>query len=128
MTNKMPKTPPFRTVFLVALFFSQIQLKTCSGASNLELNPVKTGELDAMVKRVGAGKIGECSEADLEMDSESNRRILLMQKRYISYDTLKRDLVPCEDPGVSYYNCRGPGVANHYSRGCEVITRCARGD
>ncbi|XP_073120744.1 protein RALF-like 24 [Henckelia pumila] len=124
----MPDTPPFRSLFLVMLFFSQIQLKTCSGASILELNPVKTGELDAIVKRVRAEKVGECSEAELKMESESSRRILLMQKRYISYDTLKKDLVPCEDPGVSYYNCGGSGVANHYSRGCEVITRCARGD
>lgn len=81
-----------------------------------------------MVRRVCAGKIGECPElaAEEEMDSESNRRVLVMRKRYISYETLKRDLVPCGTPGASYYNCRGNGVANPYNRGCEIITRCAR--
>lgn len=85
-----------------------------------------------MVKRVCAGKIGECTaaaeEAEELMDSESNRRALLMRRRYISYETLRRDLVPCDRPGASYYNCKAPGVANSYSRGCEMITRCARGD
>ncbi|KZV24070.1 hypothetical protein F511_26936 [Dorcoceras hygrometricum] len=126
----MRKTPPLRPrpLLSLVLFISQILLKNCSGSSILELNPVKTGDIDAMVKRACPEKIVECTEAEMEMDSKSSRRILQMQKRYISYDTLKRDLVPCEDPGVSYYGCRGPGVANHYSRGCEVITRCARGD
>ncbi|GFP85691.1 protein ralf-like 31 [Phtheirospermum japonicum] len=53
---------------------------------------------------------------------------MYLQKRYISYDTLRRHMVPCDKPGASYYNCRTPGVANSYSRGCQVITRCARGD
>lgn len=60
------------------------------------------------------------------MDSETNRRVLAMQKKYISYDTLKRDMVPCDRAGASYYNCH-PRQANPYSRGCEVITACARG-
>lgn len=50
----------------------------------------------------------------------------MMGKRYISYETLKRDLVPCGTPGASYYNCKGKGVANPYNRGCEIITRCSR--
>ncbi|KAI3459704.1 hypothetical protein Pfo_016367 [Paulownia fortunei] len=133
LIHKMPKTRlhPFCTLFLIALYFLLSQVEISEGVSVLELNSVKASELDAMVKRVCAGKIGECSLMALEeemMDSESNRRALLMQKRYISYDTLKRDLVPCDRPGASYYNCKGPGVANSYSRGCEMITRCARGD
>ncbi|KAK4435830.1 protein RALF-like 24 [Sesamum alatum] len=129
----MPKTrlQPFCTLFLILLSFLQIQVGICSGISVLELNSVKAGDFTAMVKRVCAGKVGDCSEMAVEeeiMDSESNRRVLFMQKRYISYDTLRRDLVPCDRPGASYYNCKGPGVANTYNRGCEIITRCARGD
>ncbi|XP_011069491.1 protein RALF-like 24 [Sesamum indicum] len=131
----MPKTQlqvqPFCTLFLILLSFLQIQVGICSGISVLEVNSVKAGELAAMVKRVCVGKVGDCSEVAVEeemMDSESNRRVLFMQKRYISYDTLRRDLVPCDRPGASYYNCKGPGVANTYNRGCEIITRCARGD
>ncbi|KAL1536199.1 protein RALF-like 24 [Salvia divinorum] len=87
----------------------------CGGISVADLN---SGEL---VKSV-------CSAEEELVDSESNRRALLMRRRYISYDTLRRDLVPCDRPGASYYNCKGAGVANSYSRGCEMITRCARGD
>lgn len=46
-----------------------------------------------------------------------------MHRRYISYETLRRDMVPCGIPGASYYNC-GAAEANHYNRGCSVITRC----
>lgn len=49
-----------------------------------------------------------------------------MGKRYISYETLRRDVVPCGTPGASYYNCRKNEVANPYNRGCEIITLCAR--
>ncbi|CAA2958070.1 Hypothetical predicted protein [Olea europaea subsp. europaea] len=63
-----------------------------------------------MVKRVCRGKISDClgraMDEDDQMDSESNRRVLVFQKRYISYDTLKRDTVPCSKPGASYYNCK----------------------
>jgi len=84
---------------------------------------------DAVItKRVCTKTIGEClTEPEMMMmDSESNRRVLAMQKKYISYDTLKRDMVPCDRPGASYYNCHRR-QANPYSRGCEVITACARG-
>ncbi|KAI7741991.1 hypothetical protein M8C21_014726 [Ambrosia artemisiifolia] len=79
-----------------------------------------------MVKRVCNGKISEYAEDEIMMESESSRRVLMVQKKYISYETLKRDLVPCGTPGASYYNCNGKGVASPYNRGCEVITRCAR--
>ncbi|KAG6422990.1 hypothetical protein SASPL_113373 [Salvia splendens] len=85
----------------------------------------KSGEF---AKTVCAGKIGECAAGEEVMDSESNRRALQIRRRYISYDTLRRDMVPCDRPGASYYNCKAAGVANSYGRGCEIITRCARGD
>lgn len=93
----------------------------------------KTIELEelGMTKEVCPGNMsgGRCSEmaVEEEMDSEINKRMLLMQKKFISYDTLKRDMVPCNTPGASYYNCRGARPANSYSRGCQMITRCDRG-
>ncbi|KAL8491335.1 hypothetical protein ACS0TY_023094 [Phlomoides rotata] len=113
----MPKSPlqhfSLSPLFLIALFL----LLTCERVSVSDLNSMKT------VKRGS-----EMAAEEEMMDSESNRRALLMRRRYISYETLRRDLVPCDRPGASYYNCKGPGVANSYSRGCEIITRCARGD
>ncbi|KAH1050651.1 hypothetical protein GLYMA_08G108700v4 [Glycine max] len=66
--------------------------------------------------------------AEPEMDSESNRRVLegVQHIKYISYGTLKRDMVPCDRAGASYYNFHAR-PANPYNRGCEVITGCARG-
>ncbi|KAG6411414.1 hypothetical protein SASPL_129496 [Salvia splendens] len=43
------------------------------------------------------GTVAEClanEEEEFELDSESNRRILAT-RRYISYDTLQRNNVPC---------------------------------
>ncbi|XP_052206684.1 rapid alkalinization factor [Diospyros lotus] len=116
-----------KTLF-VLLIFSPIFLGICNGVSVSGLNSLETGELDVMMRKVCAGKIGECGvEAEeLQVDSESNRRVLVMQKKYISYETLKRDLVPCSRPGASYYNCKPPGQANPYNRGCDAITHCAR--
>nr|GMD63080.1 protein RALF-like 24 [Ipomoea batatas]GMD65805.1 protein RALF-like 24 [Ipomoea batatas] len=130
--HKMLKTQqhfkPFITILLSLLFLNS-QLSLCGGASVMGLNPVKGSDFDVMVKRGCVGKSNECTAMAVEeeeMDSESNRRVLLMRKRYISYETLRRDLVPCDMPGASYYNCKGPGKANTYNRGCEIITRCAR--
>lgn len=77
-------------------------------------------EIDAMLARNSL--IGEDEEL---MPSEISRRVLMAQKRYIGYETLRRDMVPCQKPGASYYDCRS-GQANSYNRGCETITRCAR--
>ncbi|KAK2973615.1 hypothetical protein RJ640_027525 [Escallonia rubra] len=128
-TTKVPKAhlQPMNILFL-SLLFLHTHIKICDGFSFFDLNSPGTYELDLMAKRVCAGKIGECAamaEAE-EMDSESNRRALLMTRKYISYETLKRDIVPCGTPGASYYNCKPSGQANPYNRGCEVITRCAR--
>ena len=111
------------TLFTLLLVF-HIFPPIYNGNSVLALNSLENSELDAMVKRVCAERIGECEE--LLMDSEINRRVLVMQKKYISYETLKRDLVPCNTPGASYYDCKAGGEGHSYNRGCEVITRCAR--
>ncbi|KAG7620365.1 Rapid ALkalinization Factor [Arabidopsis suecica] len=82
--------------------------------------PSPNGEIEAMLIRNSI--IGE--DEDL-MPTEISRRVLMAQKRYIGYETLRRDMVPCQKPGASYYDCRS-GQANSYSRGCDTITRCAR--
>lgn len=64
---------------------------------------------------------------EMEMDSEAHKRLLweaTTSRRYISYDALRGDVVPCSRPGVPYYNCRIMTTANPYTRGCESITRC----
>lgn len=73
------------------------------------------------------GTIAEClggeEEEFFDLGTESNRRILATN-RYISYNALRRDSVPCSRRGASYYNCRPGAYANPYSRGCSAITRC----
>ncbi|KAD4178615.1 hypothetical protein R6Q59_022223 [Mikania micrantha] len=81
------------------------------------------------------GSMAEClaegggldiDDMELSMDSETNRRILASNQRYISYGALSKNNVPCSRRGASYYNCRSGGQANPYSRGCSTITRCRR--
>ncbi|KAL3506482.1 hypothetical protein ACH5RR_031864 [Cinchona calisaya] len=132
MVKKTQLQQPFNKVALLLVLPTLILMKLCCGMSVLDLNSAKTGELNAMVKRACAGKISDCPTVSVEqeemMDSENNKRMLLMQRRFISYDTLKRDFAPCNKPGASYYNCKAAGPVNTYNRGCEIITRCDRGD
>ncbi|CAK8567110.1 unnamed protein product [Lathyrus sativus] len=113
------------TIFLsltLLLFHTHLQICTSLLSTTVSLSLLKHSETDAVIKN----RVGDCLTETELMDSESNRRVLAMQKKYISYDTLKRDKVPCDRAGASYYNCH-PRQANPYSRGCEVITACARG-
>ncbi|XP_004308256.1 PREDICTED: protein RALF-like 19 [Fragaria vesca subsp. vesca] len=70
--------------------------------------------------------IGEDNE--MLLDSEVGRRQLAGRPRFISYGALKRNHVPCGQPGAAYYNCnrQNSQAANVYRRGCSVATRCAR--
>ncbi|XWS09220.1 hypothetical protein CRYUN_Cryun40dG0066800 [Craigia yunnanensis] len=116
---------PILKLLLTTLSLSLLFLQTCDSVSILDLdNPLKNSEVDVLVRRVCIKKLEDCLE-EQEMESETNRRVLVMQRRYISYETLRRDMVPCAKPGASYYDCNA-GQANPYNRGCEVITRCAR--
>lgn len=108
----------------LTLLLLHAHLPICNGLSFVDLNLLKHNEMAVMTKRVCTKTIGEClSLTDPDMDSETNRRVLAMQKKYISYETLKRDMVPCDRAGASYYNCQAIR-ANPYNRGCEVITAC----
>ncbi|EPS62616.1 hypothetical protein M569_12176, partial [Genlisea aurea] len=71
------------------------------------------------------GTVGEClGGGEFELDSETNRRRVLFTRRYIGYDALQKDAVPCALRGAPYYNCRQGGQANPYYRSCNAITRC----
>lgn len=70
--------------------------------------------------------IGE--ENEMLLDSEASRRQLAQRGRFISYEALKKNNVPCGRRGNSYYNCNNRQQANPYNRGCSYITHCARHD
>ncbi|KAL2238962.1 UNVERIFIED_CONTAM: Rapid alkalinization factor [Sesamum indicum] len=72
------------------------------------------------------GSLAECmadGTGEFEMDSEVNRRILATT-RYISYNALQANNVPCSRRGASYYNCRPGAEANPYTRSCSAATQC----
>ncbi|CAN8324375.1 unnamed protein product [Cochlearia groenlandica] len=92
-------------------------------SDSISIPSPNSDKIDSLL--VGNSLIGEEEEEEELMPSEISRRMVMAQKRYIGYETLRRDMVPCQKPGASYYDCRS-GQANSYSRGCETITRCAR--
>ncbi|URE12342.1 Rapid ALkalinization Factor (RALF) [Musa troglodytarum] len=75
------------------------------------------------------GRVGGCLMEEVEMSSEENRRLLwsVTGKRYISYEALRRDAVPCTRPGLPYHSCHASPWANPCSRGCQIVSVC-RGD
>ncbi|KAL6293491.1 hypothetical protein ACE6H2_001633 [Prunus campanulata] len=121
-----PRRPNPMLISCLSLLLIHTHFSICNGVSAFDLNSLKGSGIDGMVRagRACNQKIGDCL-TEPEMESETSRRVLAMQKKYISYETLRRDLVPCGKPGASYYNCHAV-AANPYNRGCEVITGCAR--
>ncbi|XP_059663995.1 protein RALF-like 22 [Cornus florida] len=65
---------------------------------------------------------------EMMMASESARRTLEEETRskFISYEALLADNIPCDKRGSSYYNCQDHGEVNPYNRGCNFISKCAR--
>ncbi|CAA7027974.1 unnamed protein product [Microthlaspi erraticum] len=106
---------------MALVFFAILFLQTHFSISDAIPIPPTNSKIDSVLVRNSL--VGE--DEDLMMPSEISRRVLMAQKRYIGYETLRRDMVPCQKPGASYYDCRS-GQANSYSRGCDTITRCAR--
>ncbi|XP_074313423.1 protein RALF-like 19 [Silene latifolia] len=86
-----------------------------------------SGDDGLLNTRMCNGRVGDCigDEEDM-LDSESGRRQLARVRRFISNDALRKDRVPCNRRGQSYYYCRGNARANPYRRGCTYITHCAR--
>ncbi|KAG0498925.1 hypothetical protein HPP92_003616 [Vanilla planifolia] len=75
---------------------------------------------------VGCGSDDEIDDAEEGEDGGGRRVLVARRRRYLSYDMMKRNQVPCNHRGVSYYNCNHRGRANPYRRGCSYITRCSR--
>lgn len=126
--NPRTTTLSLPLLLLLLLFFFHTHLAVCNAVPVLGTR----GEIDVALKRARPQSVRDClSEAEAEtaaddLEAEASRRVLLVQqKKYISYETLRRDMVPCTTAGASYYNCHA-GTANPYNRGCEVITYCAR--
>ncbi|KAM7508314.1 hypothetical protein LguiA_018767 [Lonicera macranthoides] len=73
------------------------------------------------------GPVGSCINQveEMMMDSDSNRRSL-GRVRFISYDAMRANNVPCNQRGVAYYNCGVSNRANPYHRACTAATSCAR--
>ncbi|CAN6689789.1 unnamed protein product [Malus baccata var. baccata] len=73
-------------------------------------------------------KVGDFigDENEMMMESESTRRTLIGNGRFIGYSALKQNAVPCGRRGQSYYDCQKRDGANPYKRSCQYITRCAR--
>ncbi|EAY83408.1 hypothetical protein OsI_38624 [Oryza sativa Indica Group] len=96
-----------------------------SGDRHLQLGMLSTGG-------ECRGTVGECleggdvdgEEGELGSASGEAHRRVLAGRGYISYQSLRRDSVPCSRRGASYYNCRPGASANPYHRGCSRITRC----
>ncbi|XP_022727115.1 protein RALF-like 19 [Durio zibethinus] len=121
-----------RLSFALLIIFLALSAELSSSYGNMHWSrtsfssTVRDGTLGAM--QTCHGLFGECIGNDEEtvMESDISRRALAGRKRYISYGALKRDRVPCNRRGHSYYNCGAPGRANPYNRGCSVITHCYR--
>ncbi|KAJ3691791.1 hypothetical protein LUZ61_020955 [Rhynchospora tenuis] len=105
---------------LLSLLIVAISLTLASSSSSSELGwvPVQPA------CRGGFGKLGECLDLELGIDSSESSRRILASSGYIGYDALRRDSTPCSQRGASYYNCRPGAQANPYSRGCSAITQC----
>ncbi|XP_047322744.1 protein RALF-like 24 [Impatiens glandulifera] len=132
--------PQIRSLFILllistsTLFFFNTHFTICLEISDMGPNSFATSESDAIISLCN-GNASECSALEIEEVEIGirRRRVLMMEeeeeeeRRYISYATLKKDVVPCRRPGASYYNCRAvEDEANPYNRGCEIISGCAR--
>ncbi|CAI0407498.1 unnamed protein product [Linum tenue] len=76
---------------------------------------------------------GHCFNADRDdsmMDMESHDRLLWEmgpeRQRYITYEALRANSIPCGWRGNSYYDCDAHKRVNPYRRGCTAATRCFR--
>ncbi|KAK9077764.1 hypothetical protein SSX86_006101 [Deinandra increscens subsp. villosa] len=122
----------FLLVHMISLSFPAVHAASTGGDHRTGWFPATTPSVAGGCR----GSVAEClaeggdledtDDMELLMDSESSRRILATNSRYISYGALSKNNVPCSRRGASYYNCRSGGQANPYSRGCSTITRCRR--
>lgn len=128
--SRMKENPMATVSLLLFLLHLHTHLSICNGlvsVSVVGLNSVGGNGIEAIPRRGCGEEVGQCLGEEMDWEWEtSSRRVLIAPKKYISYETLRKDMTPCDRPGASYYNCRAAGEANPYTRGCEVITGCAR--
>ncbi|XP_068328066.1 protein RALF-like 33 [Pyrus communis] len=127
------RTPSlFGCIFICAILAAHLVVIASALAVDF-IRGHQLGELSGGSTRSAAGGLiaDEDEDAEMQMDSEINRRILAT-RTYISYGALNRNTVPCSRRGASYYNCipRAPArhrsPANPYRLGCSAVTRCRR--
>ncbi|XP_068323407.1 protein RALF-like 19 [Pyrus communis] len=73
-------------------------------------------------------KVGDFigDENEMMMESESTRRTLIGNGKFIGYIALRENAAPCRRPGQSYYDCQKRKRANPYKRTCKNITCCTK--
>ncbi|CAN6676909.1 unnamed protein product [Malus baccata var. baccata] len=117
MGSSSSRTPSlFGCIFICAILSAHLVLIASASAVDFS-GGHQLGDLSWGSTRSAAGGLiaDEDEDAEMQMDSEINRRILATA-RYISYGTLKRNVVPVPH--------RSP--ANPYRLGCSAVTRCRR--
>ncbi|KAH9617345.1 hypothetical protein KSS87_007744 [Heliosperma pusillum] len=118
-------------LWLIALLLALVivaESKTIIDDATWGMTRLSSGDGDLSTMGKCNGRVGDCigDEEDL-LDSETGRRQLAgRRRRFISNEALRRDSIPCNRPGQSYYYCRGNIRANPYKRGCTYITHCQR--
>ncbi|CAK9181824.1 unnamed protein product [Ilex paraguariensis] len=57
------------------------------------------------------GRVGDCIDEaeEMMMDSEASRQTLALGQTFVSYRAFKKDHVPCNHRGLSYYTCNIKG-------------------
>ncbi|KAM0962725.1 hypothetical protein EV2_022548 [Malus domestica] len=126
-SSSSSRTPSlFGCIFICAVLAAHLVVIASASAVDFSRGH-QLGDLSWGSTRSAAGGLitDEDEDAEMQMDSEINRRILATS-RYISYGALRRNTIPCSRRGASYYNCRPRAPANPYRRGCSSITRCRR--
>ncbi|XP_058092317.1 protein RALF-like 22 [Magnolia sinica] len=122
-----------RVALLLCLLAMAHVAESSAWDSEAQLGPTHTtsmaGDGHGTQRKACNDLVGDCIDEEEEraMESDISRRSLAgTAKRYISYSALKKNQVPCNRRGSSYYNCRRSGRVNPYRRACTVITRCKR--
>ncbi|KAK4259815.1 hypothetical protein QN277_006108 [Acacia crassicarpa] len=73
------------------------------------------------------GEENEATEMNIsESNPNADESLPVDFPKYISYEALRANTIPCSLRGRSYYDCRRKTEVNPYRRGCSAITHCRR--
>nr|XP_009623267.1 protein RALF-like 22 [Nicotiana tomentosiformis]XP_016459104.1 PREDICTED: protein RALF-like 22 [Nicotiana tabacum] len=128
---KMVARPIFVVMLLVTMAFAMVAESSLSAHfSDVAVVSFARHSTDGGLDDLTAGHIGESlfEDEEMMMPSESARRTLWSsyRERYISYQAMRRNSIPCNRRGQSYYQCTRMQRIRPYRRGCLQITRCSR--